>query len=612
MRTTLTFLCCFILVVFQTYAQLENSDLEECVNVYQNTNWLQFQGDCETLAEAGDDAVNIGSNSFTLNADYPPSAGSWSVVSGTGGSFSNPNDPKATFTGDPDMEHTIQWEFFNECGRTAESITVGLFASNASYASFISEAPFLVFVGWNMSVWNSNQVTTDETVVPTRGGDWFDGGNWQRLHQHQYLPTDDRGVTNPWNEAYNGINEANKAIDLISPLSGFSGKNQVLAELRFVRALWHYWLMDLYGSIVLVTSSTPPANPVQSTRTNTYNFLENELIAILGDLTMETTHQLSDTYYGRGNKWAAQALLAKLYLNSGIYLMGSGNPPAPAELALAQGALDDIINNGPYTLAGNYFDNFTLANDNNAVLENIFTLRSGSIGGGVNTLQLMTLHTFQTIGVSQPWNGHTTLKDFYNAFDAMDVRLGDTTDKKPHQGFHIGGPQEDDLGSVVADGSVEPADPDGPNIFYTPTINEFEPNALRQAGIRVLKFEPDLTFPGGSESDIPILRFSDVILMKAEVEERLSPGSPMAVILVNQVQFRAGIALLPSLILDDIYNERGFELYWEGWRRQDMVRFFKYDDAWEFKGVSAADKEIMPIPQTALDANPNLTQNPGY
>jgi len=615
MRTTLTFLCCSLLVVFQTYAQLENSDLEECVNIYQNTNWLQFQGDCEILAEAGDDQLIIGTNSVTLDADYPPSAGIWSITSATNGLFSDLNDPKATFIGDLDTDHTIQWEFFNECGRTAESIVIGLFASNESYSSLVVEKTVNSYGGYVGEIWSVNQVTSDETVVPTRGADWFDGGNWQRLHLHTIGPSDNL-ITTSWPVAYGAIDAANQAILDVQALGTFPTSAKALAELRFIRALGYFWLIDMYGNVPIITETTTGVvgnDPdFQTGRTALYNYIVGELQAILPDLTTETTHLRTDTYYGRGNRWAAQALLAKMYLNSGVYL-GTGTP-APAELTAAVAALDDIINNGSYSLAINYFDNFTLNNDNNGGLENIFAIAYGTPQGNVgtdgNNIQFRTLHYAQVVG-AQPWNGYTTLSAFYSAFDPTDSRLGDTTNKKPHQGFLIGGPQEDISGVVVADPSFEPGDPDGAQLFYTPSINELEPNALRQAGIRVLKFEPDIDgFP--IENDFPIIRFSDVVLMKAEAELRLG-NMATALPLVNQVRTRAGIASLVTVVLDDILAERGFELYWEGWRRQDLIRFGKYLDAWQFKPIEVLNfVEVVPIPQVQIDLNPNLVQNPGY
>jgi starch-binding outer membrane protein, SusD/RagB family len=137
------------------------------------------------------------------------------------------------------------------------------------------------------------------------------------------------------------------------------------------------------------------------------------------------------------------------------------------------------------------------------------------------------------------------------------------------------------------------------------------PNALRQAGTRVNKFEIQLGAAPNLSNDFPIFRYSDALLMKAEAAWRQGK-SAVALQFVNQVRERANVAPLTALDPDILLAERGRELFAEGHRRSDLIRFGKYNDAWWEKAQSAPFRNLFPIPENQLQANPNLTQNPGY
>ena len=140
-----------------------------------------------------------------------------------------------------------------------------------------------------------------------------------------------------------------------------------------------------------------------------------------------------------------------------------------------------------------------------------------------------------------------------------------------------------------------------------------DPGAAPQAGIRGLKFYPSGNMDGGGASnDFPIYRYADVLLMMAECHVRMNDAAA-AKPFVDAVRERAGLdPLAANPTLDDIYNERGFELNWEGHRRQDMIRFGTFLEPNEFRGASSEFRKLFPIPTSALDANPNLQQNTGY
>ena len=114
-------------------------------------------------------------------------------------------------------------------------------------------------------------------------------------------------------------------------------------------------------------------------------------------------------------------------------------------------------------------------------------------------------------------------------------------------------------------------------------------------------------------NDFAIFRYADVLLLKAEALWRQDPGNGTALALVNQIRERAGIDPLSVLTGDDLLMERGKELWAESHRRSDLIRFGKFQDAWEFKPVEGDDHtSLFPIPSSQLSSNPNLIQNPGY
>jgi hypothetical protein len=141
-----------------------------------------------------------------------------------------------------------------------------------------------------------------------------------------------------------------------------------------------------------------------------------------------------------------------------------------------------------------------------------------------------------------------------------------------------------------------------------------EPGALRQAGARIGKFEFENGGAQHMNNDFPVFRYSDFLLMKAEILLRQNKDLGDALMAVNMVRERAGVPAWGSgdLTLDNLLAERGREMFYEGWRRQDLIRFGKYGDEWWEKGESEPCKELMPIPAQVLAANPNLEQNPCY
>lgn len=462
-------------------------------------------------------------------------------------------------------------------------------ALGAAYSSLVG------LMGNHNAYWSAQEVSSDEMMIPQRGGDWYDGGQWLRMFRHEYLPTED-AFNNAWGQLFGGVSACNRLIEQFSAITGdrAAAAKAFVAELRAIRALDYYLLLDMFGNVPIVTSfKTADAAPTTQSRAAVYAFVEKELTESLPDITAD----VSGATYARMTKWAVNGLLAKLYINAERYT-------GTAQWDKAVTAADAIINSGKYSLEGNFFTNFKT--DNSGSKENIFAIPYDKVFAQGFNLPQMTLHyeSQKTFNLTdQPWNGYCSVEEFYNSFDNADVR------KKSF----LAGPQFSSGGTPLTDGGAEANDPDGKGLNFTPAINEHFPNCLRQAGVRIGKFEFASGATPNLSNDFPILRLSDIMLVKAEALFRKNAGDATALALVNQIRSRAAVAPLASLTANDLLAERGREMFAEGWRRQDLIRFGKYADARKWKPADAKPcLDIFPIPTAQINANKNLKQNSCY
>jgi len=488
-----------------------------------------------------------------------------------------------------------------------------------------------------------NESTTDEIIVPARGQDWSEGGFWYRMNSHRWTP--DEGTFNGyWQFLYSGVNNANRLILQFQNAvdAGSADPDQAgafISELTALRAYYYYWLLDGFGNVPLVTSfeqTDPPSQPgntFQEGRTAVYNFVESELTSVIDDLSTDV-----GSTYGRMNKYVAHMTLAKLYLNSAVYL--GQDQVSAANLQAALDNLNAIIDSGEYSLAANYHDNFVV--DNSGSPELIFVIPYDQVFLPGFNLNVMTLHyasqntyNFQ----AQPWNGWSATQKLYEsvidpaqnpgpqgevwgtqptADDAGLERVTGTLDDR--LGNFIVGPQYSASGDRLMDSGIySDFDRNGDPLTFTPAVNDLEAVACRQCGARIGKYEFESGIGPNMSNDFVIYRYADVLLMKAEVLWRQNPASGEALTLVNQIRNRSGVDDFGSLDGEKILAERARELFWEQVRRQDQIRFdgndggeTDFNDPWEFKPVSESYRNVGPIPTAQLEANPNLQQNPGY
>ena len=174
-----------------------------------------------------------------------------------------------------------------------------------------------ILLDWN-GLWRAQEITSDQIVIPKRPWGWFDDGVYQRLHKHTWT-TDDDVIKNAWGRTYKGITNCNRIIYQIE--SGLipvtEGKEATLAELKVLRASYYAILCDFFGNVPIVTQFDLPLGflPKQNTRVEVYNFIVKELTDNIPLLS--PNNNLAT--YGKFNKWAGFTLLAKMYLNAGVY-----------------------------------------------------------------------------------------------------------------------------------------------------------------------------------------------------------------------------------------------------------------------------------------------------
>ncbi len=438
-------------------------------------------------------------------------------------------------------------------------------------------------------MWGMNEHSSDEAIAPTRGGDWDDNGAWRALCLKTWSP--EHGEVNG---AFNGL--LGQIFSTTQVLT-FGPTPQQEAEAKALRALHIFNATDLFGQVPF---REPGEDLLQAPRVLT----SEEAINLVISDTEAALPNLPDGPATLANKDMAKVLLMKAYLNKGVYADRAAPKFDNGDLQKVITLADEIINSGKYSLATNYFDNF--APNNNAIsTENIFTIEN--VAGSRSSIRnhwFMSLHYNQN---PSGWNGFATLSDFYDSFEQDDARrqadypvMTDVSGVKA--GFGIG-QQYDQNGTALLDRKGNP-------LIFTPEVKLVETgDNLEVTGIRVIKYPIDYYHGDNADNDLVIFRYADVLLMKAEALLR-SGGNGLAI--VNELRAARNATDLTSLDLDEMLAERGRELYWEGWRRQDLVRFGKYLNAWQEKPATTAETLLFPIPSSALAVNPNLVQNPGY
>ena len=450
-------------------------------------------------------------------------------------------------------------------------------------------------------IWALAELSSDEAVEVPTGLDWDNQGVWKEINQHTWGPGH-LAILEVWSALMAGQSAILEARQVFTLAEHSPEVDAIIAEMESLQSLFNYYLIDLFGQ---APARDEAGDPVVYTREVAFNRTLAQLTAVLDELPEKSRFSDSRALF-RMNKGAAKALLARLYLNQKEYTGNGANETEAMNTAVQ--LCDEILNSGQYALEPDYWDNFRVDNWMNTAPSNelILTAWNGPEGGFTNTFATLALNAvhFENGG---GWNGFATLADFYNKWDPDDPRfLGPRIDAvNAYYGFNEGY-QFDANGDTLRL-------PNGSPLQYIPEVNFQEDNPA--AGVRPLKYEPDnisVNLFRGSANLYAIIRLAEVYLMKAEAQFRLGQPSEARATL-NTLREARGATPLLSISEDDLLNEYGYELWWEGQRRTHLIRFGRFNDPISIRPVGSGPyRKLFPIPQEALDANPLLKQNGGY
>lgn len=453
------------------------------------------------------------------------------------------------------------------------------------------------------------EVTTDELVVPTRGTDWGDNGVWRTLHAHTWGSTHPQ-VLAVWNDKNSAVLRASEIIHpLTETASTPSVTDEQIAQAKFTRAYNMWIVMDFFGQVPFrEPTDEGSVIPTVMQREEAYDMVVQDLTEAIAGLPASNATAADKS---RAVKATAQFFLAKVKLNANVYKGAYGANDLQDVIDL----VDEIQAQG-YALTDDYFGIFKGPNFTNTDV--IWAVPAGAGNRMWNGLHYHQAHTDNGGG---GWNGFTTLAEFYEKFEGPDntnainsgqeERRGYTqtlaSTNATNQGFGYGF-QVGQMYGFRDGAAVALEDRAGNPLAFTKELPGLVGNN-ELTGIRVLKYSPA---NGAFTSGVVMARFGDAHLMRAEAMFRLG-NTAGALAEVNELRaMRDNTPALATLTEQELLDERGRELYTEGWRRNDMIRFGAFDDAWQFKEANDGHTNLFPIPSAALLSNPNLVQNPGY
>lgn len=516
---------------------------------------------------------------------------------------------------------------------SASDIYINAVASLYNYIGGANESEGIQ--GTCRGIYDYNTLTTDEAMIPIRGGDWYDGGLWNAMYQHRWT-ADDQSLYDTWKYIYKVIVLANKSLDIISSKSvllSAAQQQEYRAEVRAIRAMFYYYAMDMFGRVPLVLSTDEQRYSSlfqgQTDRSSVFHFVFQELQQVLPSLPDQHSNK-EGNYYGRITQPVVNFLLAKLALNAEIYMyddwtQGYANRPKGSDIHFSVPAADASSHGGDkelnawetciyycdklaeegYVLESD--DAFNFSTHNETSKENIFTI---PMDKNIYTNQFHYLFRsyHYTHGGVLGWGSENGTCATISTMKANHYGEADE-DARCKMNFVAG--------VVKVDGHELLMD-NGKPLEYQPfevAQNLTNSKFVKTAGARMAKYEVDRTsyMDGKLQSnDIVLFRYADALLMKAEAKVRNGENGDEE---LNRIRARVGMSYRKAT-LDNILEERLLELVWEGWRRQDLIRFGKFTGAYDLRtplqGESSGYTTVFPIPQKCIDLNSELVQNKGY
>lgn len=473
-------------------------------------------------------------------------------------------------------------------------------------------------------------LSSDEYTAVSYGGGWYDNGAYAHPSLHDFRTED---ATLDWmGEVTGGITKANTVIrDL-----GGDEAGELIAPARAMRAFFHFILMDSWGDAPILDHLLAEGELVdRSPRGDVARFIEKELLEIIPQLTDE----VSDNTYGKPNRWMAEALLVKLYINWAVYTAPSVDQYDAAtatneKLNDCIAHCDNIIQSGLFSLGSMpYAEKFGPTNGSHvedfiyAMPYDTYTAKGMQYGRARTWKKAADVaKSYYGMSLSNSAGGYMTMTPEFASLFCLE---GDQRNNSVIRGTaYVYNPNTYQPTSEVA------LDTDGNPIVLTKTVTLDNPGDVQlgvgddiegyNQGYRSVKFfviDDDYKNGRDQSNDLPIFRYADILLTKAEAIERggNATNGDTSMSLFNQVRAYAGAPLLtedPSL--PDILDERGRELFDENWRRNDMIRFGTFESEFfpHYHDFPTANfdktRRIFPLHTNVLSSNPNWVQNPGY
>lgn len=477
--------------------------------------------------------------------------------------------------------------------------------------------------GTGRGIYDLNTFTTDEAMMPTRGGDWYDGGFWQGLYLHRW-GVNNEAIYATWEYLYRTVILCNGSLEKIQAFSAAHPTEEVaplVAEVRALRAMFYYYIMDLFGSVPLIEKSSPALEEiVQEKRSKVFYFIVKELMDSEPFLSLERSNQ-PGVYYGRVTRPVVWFLLAKLALNAEVYAdddwTDGSRPDGKSFFFEVDGqslnAWQTVCRYGEklaaagYSLEEDYTANFAVFNESSK--ENIFVIPMDKTLYANQFIYLFRSRHYnhaKAYGLGGE-NGASATKEVLEAF-GYDTPQVDTR----FDYCYFAGPVNDLEGrQVMLDDGVTP-------LVYEPWKVALDVSGQpweKTAGARMKKYEVDPTaLKDGKllDNDIVLFRYADMLLMQSEAKVRNGENGDAE---LNRVRSRVGMPP-QTATLDCLLEERMRELAWEGWRRQDLIRFGRftraYSDRPQLPGEENGYTTVFPIPEKVVGMNPNLYQHKGY
>ena len=498
-------------------------------------------------------------------------------------------------------------------------------ALGAIYLNIGGSAPSQGLQGTARGVWDLNTFSTDEAIIPTRGSDWYDGGIWQNLFLHRFGNVDFTGDT--WNYLFKEVLACNRAIERIDAFAALHPAENVTelrAEARALRAMFLFYAMDLYGRVPLFMSSSPTVQEMKlQDRSVAFKHIVSELQAAEGQLDVARS-PVQGEYYGRMTRDVVDFLLAKVLLNAEVYAddnwTDDQRPDASTMMWSVEGETMNtwaaveryctFVSACGYTLADQFKDNFDISNDECPEL--IFTIPM-DINNFSNrfTQQFRSLHYNHAAALGL--NGENGPCATIEAMKTFGYDKGVNADARLFWTYYYDNVFHDKTGKLV---TLD----DGLPLVYQPMAVKLDLSNdpyEKTAGARMRKYEIDYAAMSDGQlrrNDIVLFRYADVLLMKCEAMLRGGKAGAEADALLNQIRARVGMAPRTAT-LDNVLEERMLELAWEGWRRNDLIRFGLFTRSYTDRPQTDADRHgytlVFPIPGETLTAS-GSSQNPGY